>query len=124
MTGDRVYRVIVADDEPDFRRWLASMLEGSNDFSIVGEARNGAEALQQLDTHLPDIVIADMYMPDPDGLEVVRFVQKYYPGTKAILVSAQEEKVYADLAKEEGALAFIPKAKLSLPVIRSLLAGS
>lgn len=68
-------------------------------------------------------MIADIYMPEPDGLEVARYVQHNFSGVKAILVSAYEEHVYERLARDEGALAFIPKAKLSLDALRRALKG-
>jgi len=120
---DGVCRVMVADDEPEFRGWLRSVLNDSGDFCLIGEVSNGTEALELIPSLLPDLLIADMYMPDPDGLEVVRYVQRHFSGIKAILVSAHEERVYERLAREEGALAFIPKARLSLDVLRQALKG-
>ena len=119
-----VYRVIVADDEPDFRSWLRSLLDSSEDFQLVGEASNGTEAVHLIPDLNPDLVIADMYMPDPDGLEVARYVQNNFPGTKAILVSAHKDRVYEKLASDEGALAFIPKTRLSLDALRQALEGA
>lgn len=116
-------RVLVVDDEPEFRSWLKAMLNDSGDFHLVGEVSNGSEALQLIPSLLPDLLIADMYMPEPDGLEVVRYVQQHYSDIKAILVSAHEDRVYERLAREEGALAFIPKAKLSLDALRQALRG-
>jgi DNA-binding NarL/FixJ family response regulator len=118
-----VYRVIVADDEPEFRGWLRSILEESGDFQLVGEASTGTEAVRLIPSLAPDLVIADMYMPEPDGLEVTRYVQRNYPDIKAIIVSAHEERVYEKLAREEGALAFIPKVRLSLEALRQALQG-
>jgi two-component system response regulator YesN len=117
----RIYRVLVADDEPEFREWLKELLDGSDDFQLVGEAGTGSEAVNLILSLLPDLVIADMYMPEPDGLEVARYVQNHFSTTKAILVSAYEERVYERLAREEGALAFIPKARLSLDALRQAL---
>ncbi len=118
-----VYRVVVADDEPDFRDWLRSLLEGSEDFQLVGEAGSGAEAVQLIPHLEPDLLIADIYMPEPDGLELARYVQNHHPGTRAILVSAHQDRVYERLATEEGALAFIPKTRVSLETLRQALQG-
>jgi two-component system response regulator YesN len=120
-TVEKVCRVMVADDEPDFRGWLRSLLNDSGDFRLIGEVSNGTEALQLIPSLLPDLVIADIHMPEPDGLEVVRYVRRHFAGIKAILVSAHEERVYERLAREEGALAFIPKARLSLDALRRAL---
>ena len=123
MDRCKIYRVIVADDEPEFREWLRSLMDNSEDFQLVGEAKTGIEAIYLIPSVKPDLVIADMYMPDPDGLEVARYVQSHFSGIKAILVSAYEERVYERLAREEGALAFIPKARLSLDALREALKG-
>ena len=116
-------RVVLADDEPEFRGWLLSLLEKSEDFQVVGEACSGAEAVELIPSLLPDLVIADMYMPEPDGLEVAKCVQDHFPNTKAILVSAYAERVYERLAKEAGALSFIPKVSFSLEALRQALQG-
>jgi YesN/AraC family two-component response regulator len=58
-----VYRVVVADDEADFRGWIRSLMEVSEDFELVGEACSGSDAVQMMPRLEPDLVIADMYMP-------------------------------------------------------------
>lgn len=118
-----VYRVIVADDEPEFRRWLRLLLESSKDFQVVGEAITVGETLDLIASLIPDLVIADIYMPDADGLEVARYVERHYPAVSVVLVSAQEERIFEQLARQEGALAFIPKIKLSLDALRQILQG-
>jgi len=112
---------MVADDQPEFRDWLRSLLDGSEDFRVVGEAGSGEEAIKLIASLLPDLVIADMYMRETDGLEVARCVQEHFPETRAILVSAYAERVYERLAKEAGALTFIPKVSLSLQALRLAL---
>jgi len=116
-----MYRVVVADDETEFRTWLRALLSSCDDFQVVGEACNGEEALSLLNRLNPDLVIADLYMPEPDGLEIARYIQKNYPDMKAILVSAHKERICEKLAHDEGALAFIPKSGLSLGELRHAL---
>ena len=102
MKQNGPYRVIIADDEPEFRGWLSKLLADSEDFQVVGEAVSGEEAVKLIPSLVPDLVIADMYMPEPDGLEVAKCVQDHFPNTKAILVSAYAERVYERLAEEAG----------------------
>ena len=115
------YRVVVVDDEIEFRTWLRSLLKSSEDFHVVGEASTGTEALLLIASLTPDLVIADIYIPDPDGLEVARYVQDHFPDIKVILVSAHVERIYKRLAREEGAQGFIPKVSLSLDALRQAL---
>ena len=116
-----MHRVIVADDDPEFLGWLRSLLNSSDDFQVVGEAKNGVEALNLVSSLTPDLVITDLYMPDPDGVAVTRHIHEKFPSTRAIMISAHEGRIYVELAIKEGALAFIPKRKLSLGVLRQAL---
>lgn len=118
-----IWRVIVADDEPEFRSWVRSLLEAAEDFRVIGEAGTGTEALDIIPRLRPDLVIADLYMPEPDGLEVMRYVHDTFPGTRAILVSAHAERMFEKLAKDAGALTFIPKAAFSVEAVRRALRG-
>jgi two-component system LytT family response regulator len=64
-------RVLIADDEPLVRSGLRSLLEREPDVTIVGEARNGIEALAAIQAHTPDVVFLDVEMPGMDGFEVL-----------------------------------------------------
>lgn len=116
-----MHRVIVADDEPNFRRWLRSILDNSADFQVVGEASSGTEAIRLAKLLLPDAVIADIYMPGLDGVEAVYYIKEKMPDIKVILISADEGCFYQGLAQESGATAFIPKSGLSLCSLRQAL---
>ena len=116
-----MFRTIVADDEPEFRTWLRSLLDNNQNFQVVGESGSGQETLHLTRLLVPDLVLVDMYMPDLDGLEVTRHIRQYFPNIKTILISAYEDRVYERLASEGGALAFIPKASLSLDALHKAL---
>lgn len=115
------YRVIVADNEPSFSEWLCSLLEKSEDFEVVGQACYCGEAIYLIVSTKPDVIIVDIHMPEPDGLEVTRYVHRHLPDVKVILISAYEERIYEELAREDGALAFIPKSKLSIDALLQAL---
>ena len=116
-----MHRVIVADDEPKFRRWLRSMLDNSPDFQVTGEASSGTEAIRLAELLLPDAVIADICMPGLDGIEAAHYIKGKMPNVKVILISANEGRAYHGLAQESGATAFIPKSGLSLCSLRQAL---
>jgi two-component system, response regulator YesN len=121
MQESKMHRVIVADDDPEFMGWLRSLLNSSGDFLIVGEAKNGIEALNLVSSLIPDLIITDVYMPDPDGIAVTRQIHEKFPSIKSILISANEGRIWGELAIKEGALAYIPKRQLSLGVLRQAL---
>ncbi len=118
-----MYQVILADDLREFLEWLGSLLEPSPDFQVVGAASTGSETLRLVELLLPDLVIADVDMPNLDGFDVARGVLGQWPSVKVILISSHMERVYERLARDEGALAFIPKARLSLDSLRQALQG-
>jgi DNA-binding NarL/FixJ family response regulator len=116
-----MHRVVVADDDPEFLGWFRSLLDSSGDFEVVGEAKDGVETLDLVLALMPDLVITDIYMPDPDGIAVAHQINQNFPSTKAIIISVQEGRIYDEMAIKEGALAFIPKRKLSLNILRQAL---
>jgi two-component system LytT family response regulator len=71
MANERI-RVVIADDEPIARRGIRQLLAAHGDVEIVGEARNGKEAVRLLDALAPDLVFLDIQMPEIDGFDVVR----------------------------------------------------
>ena len=82
------YRVVVADDEPRFIELFHTLLDGVEDIRIVGEACNGTEALKLARELLPDGMIIDLYMPDMNGLEVIREIKAQLPTIRTVLVSS------------------------------------
>ena len=114
-------RVLLADDHDEFREWLRSLLQASGEFRFVGEASTGTEAIRLAGFLKPDLVIADICMPDQNGFQVARHLKRHLPGIKVILASTDDEPVYARLAKAEGALAFMPKARLDRNALRLAL---
>lgn len=121
VVNTEMYRIIVADDEIEFRNWFRSLIGGCRDFTLVGEAGSGEETLQLVQEMNPDLVVADLYMPEPDGLEVIRILRQQSPNIRTILTSANCDPIHQQLAKEEGALAFIPKVSFSLRILRETL---
>ena len=69
-------RVLIADDERPARSFLASTLRGFKDVEIIGEAENGMEAVQLIESQRPDLALLDLQMPEVDGLGVVRLLKK------------------------------------------------
>jgi len=114
-------RVVIVDDEPDFIELFHILLEDASDISIVGEASNGTSGIELVKTLSPDAIITDMNMPDMTGLDVIRVVAERYPCTKSILVSGYMEPEFEGLAVREGAVAFIPKSRLSAQLILQAL---
>lgn len=108
------YRTILVDDDPQFRAWLRPLLEESEHFQVLGEACNGAKCIRLIRRVKPDVVVLDVYMADRDGLELADYIRTHFSGIRTIVTSSHEDQVYSRLAQQEGAVAFIPKASLSV----------
>ena len=121
-------RILICDDEPRARQALKALLLTreviSNDKSsamiyVVGEARNGYEAVQLVKTIQPDVVVIDACMPGMDGLEATRFIKKNWPQVKVIVLTMYPDQQVGTLAA--GADAFLLKGCLAETLIETIL---
>lgn len=99
-------RVVIADDERPARSFLAAMLRGFEDVTLIGEAENGAEAIDLIEKSRPDLALLDLQMPEIDGLGVVRLLKKSQM-TLIAFVTAYDE--YAVRAFEMNAVDYLLK---------------
>ncbi len=112
--GDNI-RVVLAEDSPTVRHYLASIINAEPDMSIVGEARNGNEAVQMVEDLRPDVVSMDINMPERDGLDATRLIMEYTPTPIVVVSGLLEVDVQLSLqAIEAGALAVVGKPPNSL----------
>ncbi len=95
------HRVLVVDDEPHVRNLLRQQMVQCG-YDVV-EATDGLDAIRQLTADTFDLVIADIVMPERDGLEVIMFLRKEQPHVKIIAVSAPGNELYLSSAKGLGA---------------------
>jgi len=99
-----------------FRR----MLELEDDFQIVGEARDGRQAVLLAKKLRPVVVLMDIVMPKLNGLEATRQILKILPTTKVLILSAHDDDVYVKNATESGAVGFLLKQTSTHEVCRAI----
>jgi CheY-like chemotaxis protein len=109
-------RILVVDDSAMDRRLAGGLLDRHEGWSTL-YAADGVEALEQLELHVPDLVLTDMQMPRMDGLELVSAVRKEYPLIPVILMTAQGSEEIAVRALQAGAASYVPKRKLSTDLV-------
>jgi DNA-binding NarL/FixJ family response regulator len=111
---------LVVDDHPTFRKTARTLLE-SEGFDVVGEAVDGASAIEAAASLQPDVVLLDVYLPDMEGFDVARALKRNGNPTAVILTSSRDSRDFGPLVERSGARGFIAKADLSGPALAALL---
>jgi DNA-binding NarL/FixJ family response regulator len=104
-----VIRVVIADDHAVVRQGLRTFLDLQDDMQVVGEAADGAEAVELAERHAADVVLVDLVMPGVDGLEALRMLRERAPAARAIVLSSfiDDEKLFP--AVRAGAAGYLLK---------------
>jgi two-component system invasion response regulator UvrY len=96
-------RILLVDDNPAVRRYLRAILEQQESWHVCGEARTGAEALQQvLKTPPPDLILLDYQMPDLNGVDVARQISELFPRIPILMVTLHLSNQLAEAARQAG----------------------
>ncbi|MCR2791824.1 response regulator transcription factor [Microbacterium sp. zg.Y625] len=107
MTED--IRVLLVDDQELVRYGLRLVLEAQPDITVVGEASNGAEALQSVRRLQPDVVLMDVRMPDLNGIEATKEICLTHPDTRVLVLTTYDRDEFAFGALTAGAAGFLLK---------------
>lgn len=111
-------QVLIVDDHPLYRRGVRGSLEAESDIIVVGEAADGAAAVQQADLVLPDVVLVDINMPQMNGLEVTRILKRRHPQMGIIILTMHEDDEQLFHAIRVGAAAYCTKDVLPEEIIK------
>ena len=115
-----VTTVLIVDDHPSFRGTARALLE-SEGFEVVGEAADGASAIEAADSLRPDVMLLDVYLPDIDGFEVAAVLTENGLAPAIVMTSSRDAGDFGPLVAQSGARGFIPKAELSGATLSALL---
>lgn len=102
-------RVLLVDDQPLFRRAIATLIAEQDDFAVVGEAANGQEAIERARELAPDVVVMDVEMPVMNGVEAVRLLRDELPQVKVVMLTVSEDEDYLFDAVRFGANGYLLK---------------
>jgi DNA-binding NarL/FixJ family response regulator len=127
MSNDpKPIRVLVVDDHPLLREGIAALITNQKDLELVAEASNGRQALAEFRTHLPDVTLMDLQMPDMDGVDAIVAIRSEFPKARIIVLTTYAGDVLAQRALKAGAQAYLLKndvRKDLLDTIRAVHGG-
>jgi DNA-binding NarL/FixJ family response regulator len=119
-------RILVVDDHPLFRHGLVQLLISDEGFSVCGESSTAPEALSLIRTLLPHLVIADVGLKGPSGLELTKSIRAEFPRIPVLILSMHDEPTYAVRALRAGANGYVTKQDALgsvLIAVREVIAG-
>lgn len=113
-------RVLIVDDHPMVRQGLRSVLSLDQDIQVVGEAGEGLNALQAAENLSPDVILLDIQLPGPTGVELVDQLYKKAPRTRIIMLTAFDNNQYVLDALTAGAYAYLLKNSTNETVVETI----
>lgn len=103
-------RILLVDNHPLVRRTIRTLLERNDGIKVVGEAKDGAEAVEQAIVLKPDVVVMDVKMPQMDGLQATKAIRARQPEIGVVLISMYSAADLDESIHKAGAAAFVAKA--------------
>lgn len=116
------YRILIADDHGVLRAGLRALLSMEPDLDVVGDAADGLQALRLTQTLQPDVVILDISMPGPDGIEITRQIKDAVPSTRVLILTVHEDEGLLRAAVSAGASGYIIKRAVEADLISAIRA--
>ncbi len=122
MTKAEPIRVVLADDHAVVRAGIRKFLESVDDIRVVAEADDGAQAMEAIQTHEPDVAVLDIQMPENSGIDVTRWVRKNAHSTGVLILTAYDDDPYVMAVLQAGANGYVLKTAAAEEIIRAVRA--
>jgi DNA-binding NarL/FixJ family response regulator len=124
--SSRPIRILIAEDHPLFRRFLASTVQSRPGLQVVCEVSDGLAAVQKVRELEPELVLLDIGLPGQNGIEAARQIRKFSPQSKILFVTQEASADFVHAALETGAWGYVTKTDAGhelLPALEALLRG-
>jgi two-component system, NarL family, response regulator NreC len=115
-------RILIGDDHGVLRAGLRSLLNAQVDFQVVGEAADGNEVLRLAPQLQPDVILLDISMPGPNGIEITHQVKQYWPKTRVVMLTVHEDEGLFQEALRAGASGYVVKRAVESELVNAIRA--
>ena len=119
-TVARKSRIFIVDDHPLVREGLTDLINGQDDLIVCGEAKDSAQAIDEIMKARPDVALIDISLTNESGLELVKQLARQFPQVALIILSMHDETLYAERALRAGARGYVMKHETSKSVLASI----
>ncbi len=116
----RKNKVFLVDDHPIVRQGLTLLINQERDLTVCGEAEEMHSALQSIESAKPDIVVLDISLNGPDGLDLLKHLRSRHPKLPVLMLSMHDESIYAERTLRAGANGYIMKQEATEKVLIAL----
>lgn len=113
-------RILLVDDHPIVREGLRTVLQRRTGWEVVGEASNGAEALEKARNLMPDVMVLDVTMPKMNGLEVCRVIRQRMPELEVLFVTQHDSPQMLREALSAGAKGYVVKSNAARDLLEAI----
>ena len=113
-------RILLADDHMLMRMGIATLVSTAKDMTVVGEARNGREAVELAGSLRPDVVIMDLMMPEMSGGEATKAIHEAHPGIKIVILTTYGTSAELATAVTNGAVGVLLKDKVEMDLLNTI----
>ena len=117
---DKPIRILIVDDHPLLREGVAAILEDRTDMLVVGEAGDGAAAVERFRALQPDVTLMDLQMPGMNGLEAILAIRADFPQARILVLTTYAGDVQAVRALKAGATGYLLKSSLRTEMLDAI----
>lgn len=117
------FKVMLVEDDEGFRSSLASLLTSRFPDILLDEAANGTEAMEKVESFLPQLIFMDIKLPGQSGMEVTRRIKALHPDIHVVMLSSYDFPEYREVARACGACGFLSKGSSTAGEIQDIVEG-
>ena len=119
-TARRSLRILIADDHPTILQMVKQILTAEPGFEVIGEARDGQDAVTLAEALKPDVIVINVTMPKMSGFDAARLIRSRVPDSAIVILSAHKDQQFVAEARKVGANGYVEKSNADKQLIHAI----